>query len=206
MIKCSDLIALKTGQSDFERFARGKGAEYVRRLSSYFWRRSSWCRSPIDQEDLFSIGLAALWEAVRAYRFRCPLCPFTSAEIASYKLHQLAVHGAPWTHPQPRMFRWVHAQVGRSMDHEMRRYTRRARWNADEIPEGYEPSEPPRQDDVLELRLLVEKARAELGPAHEAVLYGLAFELPMKAHGVKTEAVGLIRREVDEWVRRTRAG
>lgn len=190
----ADLIELKCGGTNFNRFAR-KHANYVGKLACFFYRRAQWCGPPVDEDDLAQIGLLELWHAVEEYRWRCPLCPRSAGCPEAFEAHALGAHGLLLA-PRPTILAYVHARVGRSMDHEMRRHMRRHKHHGEEPPEHLEPSAPPTQEQVAELAGLVEAARAELDPVRQAVLEGLALELPPREHGMSAARVARIREEL----------
>lgn len=192
-MRAEDLLALKLGEVTFDQFAR-QHASYVDRLAGWFWRRTSWCSSPVDQEDLVQIGWVELWHAVDEYRWWCPACPRSAGSPDAFEAHSKRVHLRRLA-PRQGIFKYVHARVGRSMGHEMRRYLRRSKFHG-EVPEWEGPAVPPSQEEAAELALLVEAARRELDPVRQQVLAGMALEVPRGAHGVSPKLVAVIRDEL----------
>ncbi len=197
----SDLLKLKAGMVTFDGFVREHG-NYVRRLASWFHRRTSWVRSPVDQEDLVQIGLIELWKAVEDYRWRCPVCP-KAAKIPEVFVAHAARHGKKLT-PRPPILRYVHARVGRSMDHEMRRYVRRHKHHVDELFDYVEPSIPASQEAIVDLSMLIDAARVQLDPVRQQVLVGMAYDLPRNAHGIPPRQVVIIREDLRDGFLKTR--
>lgn len=198
----SDLLGLKAGTVTFDRFARKHG-DYVRRLAWWFHRRTSWVRAPVDLDDLVQIGLTELWEAVEDYRWRCPLCPKAARAPEVFAAH-MGRHGKRFG-PRPTIYKYVHARVGRSMDHEMRRHVRRNKHHVDELFEFAEPAIPPSQEAVAELSLLVDAAREQLDPVRQGILAGMALGLPRHAHDVSPRKVTIIREELRDDFLKTRS-
>lgn len=190
----ADLIELKCGGTNFDRFAR-RHANYVGKLACWFHRRAQWCAAPVDEDDLAQIGLLELWHAVDEYRWRCPSCRRSAGCPEAFDAHVLGAHGRLLS-PRPTILTYVHARVGRSMDHEMRRHMRRHKHHGEEPPEHLEPSAPPTQEQVTELAQLVEAARAELDPVRQQVLAGLALGVKPRDHGVAPATVARIREEL----------
>ncbi len=189
----ADLLGLKLGQVTFDDHVRKHG-DYVRRLATWFHRRTSWVRMPIDLDDLMQIGLVEMWQAVGEYRWRCQRCPRSAECVEAFEIHSRR-HGVK-PMPRPTILKYVHARVGRSMDHELRRHVRRNKYHVDELFEYAEPASGPTQEAVAELSLLVAAARRELDPVRQQVLAGMAFGVPRHAHGVSPRRVTKLRDEL----------
>lgn len=221
-MKDQDLLDLRAGRVSFPAFAR-QHDNYVSRLASYFFRRVEWIRCPVDVADLKQIGLAELWEAVGEFEFRCSACPSKYTTDTALALHLSISHAGEDAHARLSILEYVHGRVGRSMDHEVRRHKRRSKhhderqvhgargdgnetfsFNAEDCPEL---ATQPDQEAMVDLAMMVERARQELDPVRLNVLMGMAYDVPRSAHGVSVRRVGKIRQEIrDGWMKRLQAG
>lgn len=194
MIRDRHLSDLRSGEVSFGSFARANGP-YFRRIAGYFFRRLRGVHAPIEHEDLVQIAMIELWRGTIDYRYRCPICPRASKVPELFERHCLRRHGELHV-PRPPILGYVHGRVGRALDHEVRRYTRRERFLG-EMP-GLERPALPDQEAILELRLLVEAARKELDPIRRRVFEGMALEIPRgeTVEGYSDRQVGRIREEL----------
>lgn len=188
-VRESDVAALKRREIEIKAFAE-RHSSYFKGLASHFGRRLRGVpQVPIGEDDLVQLGLIALWESVERYRFRCPVCPRSAMTEGDFSNHTLRAHGTILL-PSPPLFVFVHAEVGRAMEHEVRRYTRRARYTS-ELP-GSRSEErgekdfrevgavPPSQHFAAELAELIARARAELDPLHQRALAYMALGIPAR--------------------------
>lgn len=109
---------------------------YVGRMAVYFAHRAARATSVIDADDLSQIGQMALLGAVQTYQWRCSACMLATETESAFVRHVGRRHPGQPAIASPTLLRYVHAQVGRALDHEVRRYTRRVKFH------GAPPTEP----------------------------------------------------------------
>lgn len=187
------LLAPRRDERAFAAFAKAQ-QKYLSRLVDWFWLNTErmWLRAgarrqiPVDREDLAQIALIALWQAVESYEWRCERCGSKSATATEHAEHGRSAHGKVEA-PRPTLQVYAHGRAGRAVDHTMRRYWRRAkfqgampvdalrgevgrlnRFNAfyGDLREFQQTSEA-----SAELALLVARARRELGDGKAAEIF-----------------------------------
>jgi len=192
-LNLQDVTRLRAGEISFTKFA-AEQSRYFQRMARFFYGRASWARLPLELQDLEQLGLLAAWEAVQSYHLRCPGCRRGARTEEAYEAHVARQHPElleKGRAPRPRfdLLEYVHRKVGRAMDHEVYRYVRRERFHGDmpvlldELPEHEDPHEPaglqlalacePTQEHAAELRLLIDRARAALGPRQYTIFLAM---------------------------------
>lgn len=172
MMRERDLWALREGEADFNRaVVRGPLSDYLQRMSTYYNRRGTWAQAPLEVEDLLQIARLELWSSVRRYRLRCTVCPKYASTREAFLKHMATRHPDKAPIPRPTLMRWVHGCVGRALDHEVRRYTRRRKFHG-EMPIRL-PAIGADQESAAELAWLIAAAQKSLGPTEQVVFQRL---------------------------------
>jgi hypothetical protein len=100
-------------------------------MAAYFARRAARVTAVIDEDDLEQLGRMALLESVGTYHWRCAHCMLASETEGGFVRHVERRHPDRPAIASPTILRYVHATVGRAMDHEVRRYQRRDKFHAE---------------------------------------------------------------------------
>lgn len=177
------LLAPRRDERAFAAFAKSQ-QKYLSRLVDWFWANTErlWQRVgsrrqiPLDREDLAQIALIALWQAVESYEWRCERCGTKSQTATEHAEHGRTAHGRVEA-PRPTLQVYAHGRAGRAVDHTMRRYWRRAKFQG-AMPEFHEEARAKRgltsmnaPEASAELALLVARARRELGDGKAAEIF-----------------------------------
>lgn len=126
------LLRLRSGERSPELVEVAE--HYVVRMSGWFGTRANRSTSVIDASDLAQLGRLALWEALDRYRYRCSHCPMAMRSGDDFVEHAQRRHPEQiGVVPRPTLLRYVHQQVGRAMDHEVRRYERRLKFDGGSV-------------------------------------------------------------------------
>jgi hypothetical protein len=185
----TDLQCLRDGEVEFGVFV-SEHSEYTRRMVRHFAWSLTGVRAPIDGDDLVQLAHLALWDAVRKYEYRCPACPRAADSRAKFVRHVEARHGERMI-PSPTLFAHVHSKVGRALDHEVRRYVRRRKWEGGEVMDIHDA------EDRIEERVLfaqmVEVARKKLKPREQEVFRAMV-EGRVRSPRQSEEVQGKLRR------------
>lgn len=155
MIRLDDRVLLRLRVGDRSPVLAEVVDRYVGRMANYFARRALRYTSCIDADDLAQLGRIALYEGVVAYRWRCTCCRLATDSEAGLVRHFERRHPGVRVAASPTILRYIHAVVGRAMDHEVRRYSRRWKFV------GEMPGEPiavaPSQEWAAELALALRR-------------------------------------------------
>lgn len=184
-----DLQQAHRGQIDFQTLVARNSSKFERASAYYHGWVSRVAACPIDQEDLKQIALTACWQALTSYRYMCPACPKATPNSEIFLRHTIRWHGQA-LNPRTTLQQYVEGEIGRALDHEVRRYRRRSKWNTDRSVDLFEGLQEPHQEIQVTFRRLVEQAKERLDERKWEVFQGMAL-----GHS-QSEVPGLTDRQV----------